>query len=196
MELKYSTLMNKLEEAYSLEISILKFLLDPKKENFYSLVNLLKNLKFIKTKPLSLDSNKSIYVSYIDLEEDHILFIMYEKRIDFFIGNLLLYIGIILNKIQLYLINLYNSCFSFCSYLKNIIDKLEDYKQKAFEISIRINEDVDYVSIYKNRYEVLDKYKDYPYFDSLIKNSLSNHSKYINDIISLLKEFQINIFLY
>ncbi|MEM4587936.1 MAG: hypothetical protein QXW13_00215 [Nanopusillaceae archaeon] len=196
MELKYSTLMNKLEEAYSLEISILKFLLDPKKENFYSLVNLLKNLKFIKTKPLSLDSNKSIYVSYIDLEEDHILFIMYEKRIDFFIGNLLLYIGIILNKIQLYLINLYNSCFSFCSYLKNIIDKLEDYKQKAFEISIRINEDVDYVSIYENRYEVLDKYKDYPYFDSLIKNSLSNHSKYINDIISLLKEFQINIFLY
>ncbi|MEM0324734.1 MAG: hypothetical protein QXW35_02440 [Candidatus Aenigmatarchaeota archaeon] len=188
--------MNKLEEAYSLEISILKFLLDPKKENFYSLVNLLKNLKFIKTKPLSLDSNKSIYVSYIDLEEDHILFIMYEKRIDFFIGNLLLYIGIILNKIQLYLINLYNSCFSFCSYLKNIIDKLEDYKQKAFEISIRINEDVDYVSIYENRYEVLDKYKDYPYFDSLIKNSLSNHSKYINDIISLLKEFQINIFLY
>lgn len=196
MELKYSTLMNKLEEAYSLEISILKFLLDPKKENFYSLVNLLKNLKFIKTKPLSLDSNKSIYVSYIDLEEDYILFIMYEKRIDFFIGNLLLYIGIILNKIQLYLINLYNSCFSFCSYLKNIIDKLEDYKQNAFEISIRINEDVDYVSIYENRYEVLDKYKDYPYFDSLIKNSLSNHSKYINDIISLLKEFQINIFLY
>ncbi|MEM1634132.1 MAG: hypothetical protein QW714_00175 [Nanopusillaceae archaeon] len=196
MELKYGILLNKLEDAYALEISILEYFFNPKKENFYSLIRSLKNIKFLKTKYISQDNEKTIYIAYIDQEEEYPLFIMYQDQIFLFIGNLLIYIGIILNKIQLYFIDLYNRCSNLCNYLKNIIDTLEEYKQKAFKISIEINEDIDHILIHKNGYKVFCKFQDFPYYDSLIKNNLSNHSKYIKEILSILKDFQIHILFY